>query len=115
MRYRNRRRLKASLWLCGLSMVAWLAARQCGVDLPELVRGLPTSLVRLRLFFQPSVSHLPEMFGQAAVTVMLALLATPLAVAIALAVAVGAASNLSPSPCKTLFVTILSLANAVSD
>ncbi len=107
--------MRKAAWLCTLGAAAWLASVQCGIDVAELVRGLPSGMARLGLFLQPTLAQLPEMLWQAAVTVLLALLATPLAVAIALVVAVGAASNLSPPWIRIPLRLMLSLERALPE
>jgi phosphonate transport system permease protein len=67
------------------------------VDLGLLFEGLPGALKNLALFLHPDWSVWPHMLGQAAVTVAISLLATPMAAVLSLALGLAAADNVSPA------------------
>ena len=80
-----------------LTLLVWWAAVQCRVSLNELREGAVEIVKLVGSFFPPQWSALPDLIGPAAITVLLAAMATPFGVALSLCFGLAAAKNLSPT------------------
>jgi len=110
-----RRLLRPALIALTLAAVVAWAAVQCKVSLGELARGAVRGVEVLAFFFPPDWSAMPELFGPAFVTVLLAAVATPLGVALSLLFGLAAARNLAPSWLRTPARMLIGLERALPE
>lgn len=79
-----------------LAVLVVVAARLCEVSLGGLIDGLGKGLELVGLFVPPDVSVLPDMLEPAVVTLLLALVATPIGAVASVVVGLAAARNVAP-------------------
>jgi phosphonate transport system permease protein len=87
----------------------------CEVNLSGLARGLSTGVDFMLGMFPPEWEAVPGMLWPALTTVLLALIATPLAVVISLLVALAGAANVGPGWLRVVARTLMATERALPD
>ncbi len=95
VKYHPRRYYKLALPLSALGLAIYGAGVACQVDLPGFISGLAESGAVYLRFLKLDFTSLPRMLEAAAVTVMLAALATPIGALLSLFFAIAGARNVS--------------------
>ncbi|HEY0947248.1 MAG TPA: phosphonate ABC transporter, permease protein PhnE [Opitutaceae bacterium] len=80
-----------------LGALVWGSGRLCQVSFSDLGPAWIKGVEVLGYFFPPEWGALPELFGPALVTVLLAAVATPLGVALSLGFGLAGAKNIAPA------------------
>ena len=86
-----------------------LAAWRCEVSAGDLLRGIGKGLALLGFFFPPDWQSFPNMVEPAVVTVVVALIATPIGAAFSIVFGLAAARNISPPWLRTTTRTMIAL------
>lgn len=108
-KWRLARRLVFAAALIGLA--SW----QAQVDLWSLIVNLPMGLERGAGFFRPLWSALPELIGPAVVTILLALIPTPLGIGLAIPIAFLASKNIVPLPVRTVVRSFITFQRGIPE
>ncbi len=84
------------LWAIVALATIYFAARECEINLSDLLHGLAKGSELISYFFPPSWNTLPSLFWPCLSTVILALIATPIGALLSLPLGLAAARNISP-------------------
>jgi phosphonate transport system permease protein len=98
-----------------LAVLVILAAWVCEVSPASFVDGIGKGLGVLALFFPPDWASLPDMIQPAAVTLLVAAVATPIGAAISLVFGLCAAKNIAPPWLRTVSRGLIALERGIPE